>query len=130
MQQEVGRHGPWGRESCPVGAFTLLPITLDGQLSVLLSLQAPGMSQKWQHPSDPLDPFGQGKCLEDLLIAASLGLAGACRVTAASLMWQTQELSLRWWLWWLGSQVTARVSHVSSQAVSWPVPPLGASRDK
>lgn len=102
MQQEVGRHGPWGREP-PVCAFTLL-ITLDGQLSILLSLQAPGMSQKWQRPSDPLDPFGQGKCLEDLhTVAASPGLAEGLQSDCSQphALARPRGSACVWWLWWL-----------------------------
>lgn len=60
MQQEVGAPGPWGRESCLLVPLLFSPLLWMDSCPVLLSLQAPGMSQKWQHPSDPLDPFGQG----------------------------------------------------------------------
>ena len=52
------------RES-PLCAFAVFLIALDGLLPILLSLQAPGTSQKWQRPSEPLGTFGRGKCLGD-----------------------------------------------------------------
>ena len=93
-----------GAREPPIWAFTLLLITLDGLLSILLSLQAPGMSQKWQCPSEPLDPFGQGKCLEDLhTVSASPGLAEGLQSDCSQpqVLARPRGSACVWWLWWL-----------------------------